>query len=485
MANLTESQTYDAGVYQLETTDPVVGGPDGISNAPLKNLANRTAYLKKHVDDIESGAFALPGYAKLNSPAFTGNPTAPNQAAGDNDTSIANTAFVRTAVSGLLNKSVAGGANITLTSVEAGYSAIAFHGELTADISVIVPSTYAGRWIFVNYTVGAFSLTVKPASGAGVEIPKAKTIDVYFDGSSVVAVDAPRLAKAQTISLSGDASGSAVFDGSASAVIPVTVADDSHAHSISTVAGLNEALNSKAPLNSPGFFGTPTAPTPAQFDSSTKLATTDFAWRQGLHFKPGAGVALTANTTLTASEAGHWFESQASNLTITLPPLASFSSGMATYTFRAPLAFTLKANGSELIRSASGEAANTLSVASGECVTVVGNGSGGHWFVVLGGFGSASFSKSFGMSGYQKLPSGLIIQWGSGATAADGSIAVTFPIAFPTACVGIHGTHTGSGMVVVIEELNTRSTTGVTTKAFNNLGQASSGWSVLWLAIGY
>lgn len=33
--------------------------------------------------------------APLNSPAFTGNPTAPTPAAGDNDTSIATTAFVQ------------------------------------------------------------------------------------------------------------------------------------------------------------------------------------------------------------------------------------------------------------------------------------------------------------------------------------------------------------------------------------------------------
>lgn len=62
MANLTESVTYDAGVYQLETTDILAGGASGVSNSPQKNLANRTAYLKKHVDDIESGATTLPGY---------------------------------------------------------------------------------------------------------------------------------------------------------------------------------------------------------------------------------------------------------------------------------------------------------------------------------------------------------------------------------------------------------------------------------------
>lgn len=55
MANLTESATYEAGIYQLETSDPVIGGPTGISNAQAKQLANRTKYLKEHVDAIEEG----------------------------------------------------------------------------------------------------------------------------------------------------------------------------------------------------------------------------------------------------------------------------------------------------------------------------------------------------------------------------------------------------------------------------------------------
>jgi hypothetical protein len=41
---------------------------------------------------------ALAAYAPLASPALTGNPTAPTATAGDNDTSIATTAFVQTAV---------------------------------------------------------------------------------------------------------------------------------------------------------------------------------------------------------------------------------------------------------------------------------------------------------------------------------------------------------------------------------------------------
>lgn len=52
MGTLQESQTYEVGVYQLETTDPVFGGPDGISNRQAKQLANRTAWLKAQLDEV-------------------------------------------------------------------------------------------------------------------------------------------------------------------------------------------------------------------------------------------------------------------------------------------------------------------------------------------------------------------------------------------------------------------------------------------------
>lgn len=52
MANLVETPTYDAGIYQLETRDPVVGGPTGIDNKQGIALGNRTAWLKQKVDAL-------------------------------------------------------------------------------------------------------------------------------------------------------------------------------------------------------------------------------------------------------------------------------------------------------------------------------------------------------------------------------------------------------------------------------------------------
>ncbi|WP_319557891.1 hypothetical protein [Thiomicrorhabdus sp.] len=63
MANVTETQTWENGVYQLETTDPILGGANGTANVQAKQLANRTAYLKARADQVDA---AKAGYASLD-----------------------------------------------------------------------------------------------------------------------------------------------------------------------------------------------------------------------------------------------------------------------------------------------------------------------------------------------------------------------------------------------------------------------------------
>lgn len=53
MANQPEVATYEAGIYQIETFDPVEGGVGGKTNAPLLQLANRTKWLKEKTEAID------------------------------------------------------------------------------------------------------------------------------------------------------------------------------------------------------------------------------------------------------------------------------------------------------------------------------------------------------------------------------------------------------------------------------------------------
>lgn len=237
MANLTETPVYDSGVYQLETADPVQGGASGVANTPLKNLANRTAYLKQHVDALEA---AFGGLAPLASPTFTGDAKAPTPALGDNDTSIATTAFVQASLGGRLVKNVAGGANVTLTAAEAGNAIIELTGALTANIAVIVPSSITRGWIIKNATSGAFSVTVKTAAGTGVVCSQSANAGVWTDGTNV--------------------------------------------------------YDSLTDFDSIAMTGTPTAPTPTPGDNTTKVATTAFV--------AGAVGTLQANSVLKDSSTG-------------------------------------------------------------------------------------------------------------------------------------------------------------------------------------
>jgi hypothetical protein len=62
---VTESETYEVGIYQVEVTDPVIGGADGIANLQAKQLANRTNWLKAAFEKIVNGTTSIAKALKL------------------------------------------------------------------------------------------------------------------------------------------------------------------------------------------------------------------------------------------------------------------------------------------------------------------------------------------------------------------------------------------------------------------------------------
>jgi hypothetical protein len=87
-----------------------------------------------------------------------------------------------------------------------------------------------------------------------------------------------------------------------------------------------------------------------------------------------------------------------------------------------------------------------------------------------------------GTDGYQKLPGGLIMQWGSFVGSTTGTTFVTFPIAFPTAILNIQVSTKVQGDTGGIDYAsaisNGPSSTGVTFST-------RDGVTVYWFAIGY
>jgi hypothetical protein len=91
-------------------------------------------------------------------------------------------------------------------------------------------------------------------------------------------------------------------------------------------------------------------------------------------------------------------------------------------------------------------------------------------------------NQSLGTSGYQKLPGGLIIQWGYVSQSSAGQ-TVSFPITFPNALYSIQATIIGTGPGNG-HKITAQSTASHQLNAYNTTGTAVT-INYLYLAIGY
>nr|DAU76410.1 MAG TPA: putative tail fiber protein [Caudoviricetes sp.] len=96
-----------------------------------------------------------------------------------------------------------------------------------------------------------------------------------------------------------------------------------------------------------------------------------------------------------------------------------------------------------------------------------------------------SFASARASGGYQKLPSGVIIQWGAalagvGSTAGTGN-SVSFPVAFPNYCAQILTSYDNGGGVVVAGAAGNQTTTQFLLRCDANGGS----YNFRWLAVGY
>jgi hypothetical protein len=101
---------------------------------------------------------------------------------------------------------------------------------------------------------------------------------------------------------------------------------------------------------------------------------------------------------------------------------------------------------------------------------------------------ASGFSASLASNGYQKLPSGLIMQWGAytSGISENTSAVVTFPIPFSVACFSVVATTRNTSasfrdMVAHIVSFNTTNFTYLNEQI--NTAQSDDG--INWFAIGY
>lgn len=156
--------------------------------------------------------------------AVTGTHTAINSAV-----TAANAATDANTASTIVARDASG--NFTAGTVTA-----ALTGDVTGDVTGNASTATA---LATARTIGGVSFD----GTADINLPGVNAAGTQSTSGN--AATSSTLATARTISLGGDLSGSASFDGSANITITAAVADDSHNHIIANVDGLQTALNGK------------------------------------------------------------------------------------------------------------------------------------------------------------------------------------------------------------------------------------------------
>lgn len=175
-----------------------------------------------------------------------------------------------------------------------------------------------------------------------------------------------------------------------------------------------------------------TAPTPAQFDNDTSLATTEFSQR-ALGNRQGAKT-VSAVETLVAADSGKLVVlAGGAPFTVTLPLLADVRAGVSIAFVHVGSggARTIAAQGADVIDKG-GATIASITMAAGDSLTLTSNGS--FWNIEGGSAGlkyAGAFAGTLSANGYQPLPGGFILQWMSVNSSTSG-VVNNFPIPFPT-----------------------------------------------------
>jgi hypothetical protein len=216
-----------------------------------------------------------------------------------------NLEVVDAAIGGYLSKSVAGSANVTLTTAnrdpnvettnESANKVIEFTGALTGDIYVFVPAVEK-EYIFFNNTTGSQTLTVAPTGHAanGVAITQgAHTIMYNKSGTGMVDLFANSLG---TLSVKGNAN-----------IVGTTTFNDN----VSVSSGKSITVNSAITLNANGvvdatsFTGNGAGLTGVDpFESGTKMVFYQASAPTGWTQDTAAALSNTALSVVTGTGGG-------------------------------------------------------------------------------------------------------------------------------------------------------------------------------------
>ncbi len=168
---------------------------------------------------------------------------------------------------------------------------------------------------------------------------------------------------------------------------------------------------------------------PPQFDSSLKLATMG-AVQRALGNSNGFR-SIIANTSLAAADIGSYIAIAVAGVSVNLPSAILCPGGTINVYNDTVSSCSISTGIDKINVGTKAAAATAVSVTPGDCATFLSDGTNWTVFGSMQLTQSTLFGSSISVSGYQKLPSGLIIQWGTSTTTSSGANTPTFPLAFP------------------------------------------------------
>jgi len=336
------------------------------------------------------------------------------------NTTNTNWTLIEQAVAGVQTITMSN-ANYTLSNLngvsdEARNMVLVVTGTNNTIYQVIAPLV-PKMYVVTNNTSGGNAITIGASTGSVITIPNGTTAQVYCDGST-------GFYSAQTGSAGN-------FTVNGNLTVTGNQAD------VGSFSAASISVSGAAT-----FATSPTAPTPTTGDNTTKVATTAFVQSA----TSGLGTMATQNANAVAITGG-----SINGTTI---------GGSAT----AAINGTTITASNQFTGPGTGLTGTASSLTAGSANSV----------------GLGQFGASLTPNGYQKLPSGLILQWGS-LSGTNGNTTITFPIAFPTACVSFTYCTNLGGSVFYQSGASQGIVSLSTTSAVAWMG----GSTQYWMAIGY
>jgi hypothetical protein len=241
-------------------------------------------------------------------------------------------------VTGQTSVTVAG-SNITLTALQAARPFLFITGTLTAAVSISIPAPLAGQeWIVVNESTGAYALSLKSVAGGTPIVPAV----AYCDGTNLQLV---------VTALTGYAPiNSPNFTGTPTAPTPPSNANTTQIATTAMVqAAITAATAALAPRASPTLSGVPTAPTAAPGTNTAQIATTAFvealagisavsSVNGGLNFAVGIQVRWGQVSHSAAGVQTHAFSSPFTTGCYVVIPVVASSTGVEFFTYQSATA---------------------------------------------------------------------------------------------------------------------------------------------------